>query len=141
MKFFGRKVKFRNPGKVDIVIFDECNNEYARQILNPKYSIGVFKMRPYEIFFAPSIILNVILCIHHFSLKYAFAYPRGPVFGVLFQLRAIYFEACLVAMKPKAVITFIDNSTIFHWLSRYSRKFPYIAIQNGAICHQGIPPL
>ena len=35
-------------------------------------------------------------------------------------------------MKPKAVVTFIDNSSIFHWLSKYSRKFPYIAVQNGS---------
>ena len=132
MKIFGRTILFGNPRKVDIVIFDECNNQYLRRILNVKYCIGLFKMRPYEFLVAPSIIMNAIQCIHHFSLKEAFEYPRGLIFGVLFQLRAIYFEACLLSMSPKAVITMIDNNSVFHWLSRYSRKFPYIAIQNGA---------
>ncbi len=132
LKIFGRNVILGNPSIVDIVIFDECNNQDVRRVLNAKYSVGVFNMRPYEFLVGPSIIMNAILCIHHFSLKEVLEYPRGLIFGVLFQLRAIYFEACLVSMKPKAVVTVIDNSSIFHWLSRYSRKFPYIAIQNGS---------
>lgn len=132
MKIFGRNIIIRNPSIVDIVIFDECNAHYVKRVLNAKYSVGIFKMRPYEILVAPSIIMNALQCIHHFSLKEALEYPRGILFGVLYQLRAIYFEGCLVSMKPKAVVTFIDNSSTFHWLSKYSRTFPYIAIQNGS---------
>jgi surface carbohydrate biosynthesis protein len=131
MKIFGRNFIFQNPSTVDIVIFDEINAQYVKRVVNLKYSVGIFKMRPCEILVAPSIFINVILCIHHFSLNEALTHPRGFPFGVLFQLRAIYFEACLISMNPKAVITIIDNSSTFHWLSRHSRKFPYIAIQNG----------
>ena len=132
MKIFGRNFILGNPSIVDIVIFDDCNAQYVKRVLNTKYSVGIFKMRPHEILIAPSIIINAILCIHHFNLKEALQYPRGIIFGVLYQLRAIYFEGCLVSMKPKAVVTFIDNSSTFHWLSKYSRKFPYIAVQNGS---------
>ncbi len=131
MKIFGKNITFRNPKKVDIVIFDECNSEYVKKVLNANLSVGIFKMRPYEIFITPTVIINVLFCIDHFSLKFAIEHPSGFVFGALFQLRAIYFEACLFTMRPKAVITIIDNSSTFHWLSKYSRKFPYIAIQNG----------
>jgi surface carbohydrate biosynthesis protein len=43
----------------------------------------------------------------------------------------------LLAMKPKAIVTFIDNSGIFHWLSRRRGGVPFIAIQNGTRlrCH------
>jgi surface carbohydrate biosynthesis protein len=132
LNFFGRNIILGNPSVVDIVIFDEWNSQYVRQVLNPNYSVGVFKMRPFEILIAPSIIMNTILSINHFSLNEALSHPRGFVIGVLFQFRNIYFEGCLVSMKPKAVATMIDNSPVFHWLSRHSRKFPYIAIQNGS---------
>lgn len=132
MKFFGKSISFKNPEKVDVVIFDECNSEYLKKVLNVKYSVGIFKMRPYEILIAPSILKNFIKGIRKISLKNDFISSRGVAFGLIFQIRAIYFEACLVAMNPKAVITFIDNNASFHWLSRYSRKFPYIAIQNGS---------
>ena len=132
MKVFGKQVRFGNPDQVDIVIFDECNSQYVRRALNPNHRIGVFKIRPYEILIGLTIILQALRCAHHFSLSEAASNPRGLMIGVLSQLRNIYFEACLVSMKPKAVVTFIDNSSNFHWLSKHSRAFPFIAIQNGS---------
>ena len=49
VKIFGRNIVFKNPLKVDILIFDECNSEYVKTVLDKKYSVGIFKMRPYEI--------------------------------------------------------------------------------------------
>lgn len=132
MKFFGKNIKFKNPQQVDIVIYDECNSQYVKKILDKEYSVGILKMRPYEIFITYLIIKNVIKNINKISYRTAGTHKRGLIYGMLFQLRAIYFEACLIAANPKAVITMIDNNSTFHWLSKYSLNFPYIAIQNGA---------
>jgi surface carbohydrate biosynthesis protein len=131
MRIFGRNFIFKNPLKVDILIFDECNSEYVKTVLNEKYSVGIFRVRPYEIILTPLIIKNFIKGIRQIGFENSCTRSRGIVYGLFFQLRAIYIEACLIATSPKAVITMIDNSNTFHWLSRYSRKFPYIAIQNG----------
>lgn len=131
IKIFGHNIAFNNPPKVDILIFDECNSEYVKKVLNKKYSVGIFRMRPYEIIITPLIMKNFIKGLHQINYKNTYTHTRGLVYGLFFQLRAIYIEACLIATSPKAVITMIDNSNTFHWLSRYSRKFPYIAIQNG----------
>lgn len=131
MNIFGKKIRFKNPEKADIVIFDECNCEYVRRVLDAKYKVEVFKMRPYEIWIAPVVVYNFIININQIKIKDAIVHSSGLLYGLLFQLRSIYFEACIVAMSPRAVVTIIDNSSSFHWLSRYSRKFPYIAIQNG----------
>lgn len=88
-------------------------------------------MRPYEIFISSLIIKNYLRGVRRVNFKDAFSCSRGFVYGLLFQLRSVYIEACLIAMSPKAVITMIDNNNTFHWLSKYSRMFPYIAIQNG----------
>ncbi len=132
MRILGREFRLGDPKSVDIVIFDECNSLYVRKALNPNYRIAIFKMRPYEILVGPKILINVVRFLRQLTLREAVAHPRGFVLGTLSQLRSIYFESCLVAMKPKAVVTFIDNSDSFHWLSRYCREFPFIAIQNGA---------
>ncbi len=132
MKVFGKELRFGDPKAVDIVIFDDCNSLYVRKALNPIYQIEIFKMRPYEIWIGPRILVNMFRCLVQLSLSEAARYSRGFIFGILRQLRLVYFESCLVSMKPKAVITFIDNDDNFHWLSRKCKKFPFVAIQNGA---------
>jgi surface carbohydrate biosynthesis protein len=57
---------------------------------------------------------------------------RGQIMGVLRQLKMVYFIACFKAINPKAIVTQIDNSPDFHWLSKNYRRFPFIAIQNGS---------
>lgn len=132
MKVFGKDLRLGDPKAVDIVIFDECNSVYVRAALSSRHSVAVLKMRPYEILFGPKIFVYFFRFFGQLSLSEAVAHPRSAVHGVLRQLRAIYFESCLAAMKPKAVLTFIDNDGNFHWLSRKCREFPFIAIQNGA---------
>ena len=89
-------------------------------------------MRPHEIIIGSKILHNFLRCFHHFELGEARGYQTGFLRGIFSQLRNIYFEACLLSSNPKAVVTFIDNSSIFHWLSKHCRAFPLIAIQNGA---------
>lgn len=132
MRLFGKQVRVGNQATVDIVIYDECNSQYVRKILNPLYRVGIFRMRPYELWVSLKIVLNTVKCCSHFSLAEARLCPRGWLIGLLQQTRNIYFEACLVAMEPKAVVTLIDNTASFHWLSKHCRAFPFIAIQNGS---------
>ena len=48
------------------------------------------------------------------------------------QVYYIYLKACLESIKPKAVITFIDTSSVFGLLAKHCDNFPFIAIQNGS---------
>ena len=132
MKVFGKQVQIGDPEQVDIVIFDECNSQYVRRAISQNHSIAVFKMRPHEIIIGLGILRNFLRCFDHFELKDAARHRTGFLRGAFSQLRNIYFEACLLSMKPKAVVTFIDNSSNFHWLSKHCRAFPFIAIQNGS---------
>lgn len=132
MKIFGKELRLGDPEPADIVIFDECNSEYVRRALNPKLSVTVFKMRPYEIRIGPRVLFTALRRLRQFSLAEAAAHPRNILLGFLRQMRSIYFQSCLEATKPKAVLTFIDNDASFHWLSRNCRTFPFVAIQNGA---------
>ena len=133
MKLFDRKIKFGDPAQADIVIFDECNSHILQNIIDKKYNISIFNQRPEDIFIGFGVFLIFSQLFYHLKLKEATDHKRGFIIGMLKQIRNRYFEACLIMMKPKAVITYIDNNGLFGWLSKHSkRNFPFIAIQNGS---------
>ena len=42
-----------------------------------------------------------------------------------------YYEALILTLNPKAVVTIIDNNKIFNYLSKKIKSISFIAIQNG----------
>jgi surface carbohydrate biosynthesis protein len=132
MRIKGRKLLFANPEKVDVLIFDEVNSQYILKIINNKYRVGIFKTRPEDVYLGLKVFFNFLRILHRFHLKEAWHSERGKVIGFLKQFKLLYYESCFVTINPKAIITLIDNSTDFHWFSKYCRKFPFIAIQNGS---------
>lgn len=131
MRLFGKLIRFEDPKPADIVIFDECQNNIVRKILDEKYRVMVFNQRPYDIWVGPGVILNFLCFLGHIKLAEVVSHQRGPLVGILKYFKYIYFKSCLEKIKPKAVVTFIDNSPSFSWLSKKCRRFPMIAIQNG----------
>ena len=133
MKIFGKKFKFRDPSQVDIVIFDEWNKEYVRKSINKIYSIGIFNQRkPIDIFISFKVLISFFQNLVYFKINEIFGHRRGIIDAALTNLRRIYYKSCLDVMKPKAVITYIDNSSNFGWLSRNCKDYPFIGIQNGS---------
>lgn len=47
------------------------------------------------------------------------------------QLFKIYLLSCLEHMRPKAVVTYVDNDLFFHAVSREYPRAAFIAVQNG----------
>ena len=132
MILFGRRVLFSSPKPCDVLIFDECNSQYVRRVINKKYSIGIFNMRPEDIFFGMGVMVQFSKELLKFSLEEVRKHHRGFLHGVIKQVYCIYLKACLESIKPKAVITFIDTSSVFGWLAKHCDNFPFIAIQNGS---------
>lgn len=132
MKLFGREVLFASPLKCNIVIFDECNSHIVRSVINTKYSIGVWNMRPEDIFVGANIIGQFLKELSQFNITESRSHPRGLIFGIIHQCYLRYIKVSLELMRPKAVITFIDNSNTFGWMAKNCDKFPFIAIQNGS---------
>jgi surface carbohydrate biosynthesis protein len=132
MKIKGRQLVFGDPRPADVLIFDEVNSEYVRKAINTQHCIDVFKTRPENIFIGPGVLINFLSLLPSIRLGEIKKAERGLFMGFLKQLKMVYFIACFKAINPKAIVTQIDNSTDFHWLSKNYRKFPFIAIQNGS---------
>ena len=130
MKILSRNCFFKSPEPVDILIFDECNSHIARRVISDKYSIGVFNLRPEDFFLGSSVIFKFLKGLISFDSR-EIKHQRGFLFGVFRQLYYIYLKSCIEIIKPKAVLTYIDNNSRFSWLAKHCEKFPFIAIQNG----------
>ena len=82
MKLFGREVLFASPSKCDIVIFDESNSHIVRSVINTKYSIGIWNMRPENIFVGAKIIGQFLKELSQFNITESLSHHRGLIFGI-----------------------------------------------------------
>lgn len=132
MNFLGRKVifSFHNPHKSDIVIFHKTNSHYITEIILDDLPYFIFEVGPEKIYISPKVLLHFFLSFRLFDWK-SVKTCKIKLRKVLKQLRYIYLLACLESIKPKIVISFIDNSSDLHWLSRIFKSGTIFAIQNG----------
>jgi len=116
------KIFFRNPLKSDILVFDETNYEYLKSVLPIEYSVSIVKQRPREFFINKKILKKMIwIILKRFSIKN----------DLKKRLIESYYEALILTLNPRAVVTIIDNNQIFNYLSKKIKSIPFIAIQNG----------
>jgi surface carbohydrate biosynthesis protein len=89
-------------------------------------------MRTEDIFLGKNVVALFIKELLRFDLREVKLHHRGLLYGVVKQIYYRYLKTCLELIKPKAVITFIDNSSTFGWLAKHCDNFPFMAIQNGS---------
>lgn len=126
-----KRVHFSKPGSADIVIFDETNSNQIKLVIPESLTVSIFKMRPIEFYITPRILFNFIRNLKYFTFRNGVASNRGWFYKIFWQLLCIYIKADLISRNPKAIITSIDNSGNFGWLSEHYHLAPCIAIQNG----------
>jgi len=129
-KFF-KRINFSRPESAEIIIFDETNSALIQKVIPENFTISIFKMRPMEIYITPEILFNFIRNLKDFKFRNEVVSNRGLFYKIFWQLFCIYIKADLISRNPKAVITSIDNSGNFGWLSENYHQAPCIAIQNG----------
>lgn len=126
-----KRVHFSKPGSADIIIFDETNSNQVKLVIPESLTVSIFKMRPIEFYITPRILFSFIRNLKYFTFRNGVASNRGWFYKIFWQLLCIYIKADLISRNPKAIITSIDNSGNFGWLSENYHLAPCIAIQNG----------
>ena len=119
-KFFKILVKckfcFKNPKTYDLMVFDNTSVEYLKNLLyNRKYFILITRSENLKkIYITPEIIF------------FSFIYFRGNLFKA-------YINAIIRIINPKIILTYIDNSPLYHHFALLLKsKIKFIAIQNAA---------
>ena len=131
MRNLFKRLKFVIPKHSDFIIFDEVGSQYLLKIINKRHSVYIIKQRPPDYFINFSLIGIFLTSLPKLSLVKIYNHPRGILVGVLSEVRLIYYHSLILLIKPKAVLTFIDNHVIFNELSKNLKKIPFIGIQNG----------
>jgi len=113
---FKVKFTFKNPEQHDLVIFDDVSL--------PDLKNFIFH---YNFFVLQNRIENINKIYFSFKiLKYFFKYYNG-------NIMTAYLISLLEIIRPKIVLTFIDNSFKFFDLARVlDKKINFVAVQNAA---------
>ena len=100
----------------------ECSNEIIDPLLQPEIQFSVLDTRKYIIYINPIFLVKYIyLLVKYLNLKEK----------ITRQLFHIYYLNIVKIINPKAIITYIDNNSIYLWLSQKYNDCEFIAIQNG----------
>jgi len=132
MEFIFRRIIFGSPKSVDIIIFDEDGNKILEKVINRKYTFSAFKQSPLIYYIGIKILIKFIMNIKFIFFSKLEDSSRKYFFSKFFKtLKLLYLKSYIELINPKAVITYIDNSVDFHWLSKNCKICPFIAVQNG----------
>jgi len=126
-----KRISFSTPDSADIIIFDETNSSLIERVIPEGLTVSIFKMRPMEFHITPSIIWSFLKNLRYLKIKNSGFSNRSLFYKIFWQLLCVYIKADILSRNPKAIITSIDNSSKFAWLSENYQLAPCIAIQNG----------
>ena len=116
------KFSFKLPVEKDIIIFDkECSDQIIEKVFKENYQYSILDNRPL-------IYLNLL-----FIIRYIYLLIKNLNFKekITRQLFHIYFLNIVGYINPKVVITYIDDNSIYSWLTKNYNDCEFIAIQNG----------
>jgi len=130
MRLSRTQIVFRAPPRADVLLFDGTNRELLEQTVLHNISHSTLETRFERVYVAPLVIFNMLMAAPGMHWRYIlhFGHILRRIRGELYTL---YLYACVAAIQPKVVLTFIDNSIHFQLVSRRYKEAGFFAIQNG----------
>lgn len=118
------KFSFKLPVEKDIIVFEQqCSDEIIENVFKENYKYSILDNYSFLIYLNPLFIIKYIyLLIKNLNFKEK----------ITRQLFHIYFLNIVGYINPKVVITYLDNNSIYSWLTKNYNDCEFIAIQNGS---------
>jgi len=116
-----RAIRIFNPKKSSVVMFSNANSTIMQKMILENIDHTILHDNKEVFYLTPQILIHMIK-----NLIVTFLSGRRPR-----RLYLHYLLGCLEYIRPKIVITSIDNSSLFHFLSRFYKSAEFYAIQNG----------
>ena len=110
-----RKIRFLNSQNIDVLIIDESGSEYIKPCIPNCASFAILPVRN-DLPFIPSFGFLFRLLFNIMNIK---------------SLRYAFFFSIVESLKPKVIISFIDNSNDLGILHNQFPDKLTIAVQNG----------
>ena len=127
-----KKFIFRDefPQNTKIIVFNEEGESLLQKTILKGKKYFLISKRIKIIYINFKLFVNFILNLKNFDLIWILKCKCNFKF-ILEQLYLIYLISLLKTLKPKVLITFIDNDWHFQYLSKVCKNLEFIAIQNG----------
>lgn len=128
MRALFQKITFTSPKKSDVLIFDAEGSDFLLKHVIYEMDHTILPVRGEKYHLTPAIIIQFLLI--YVKAFYCKVISRGALRKIgLFRAYAL---ACVQYIKPKVVMTIIDNNPTFYWLANQYTAAEFFAIQNGA---------
>jgi surface carbohydrate biosynthesis protein len=126
-----KTIRWRSPPRADVVVFDrEGSDMLARAVLDG-IPHAVLECRRETLYAGLRVLLFLVLALRKIDWRWVRAAPAGMLRAMRGELYKLYLFACVRAMRPKVVLTYIDTNWHFMWISRNYPRAQFFAIQNG----------
>lgn len=136
-----KRFTFRAPTRSRVVVFDAVGSAVLERTVLHGLDHAVLPARGESFFLSLPVLARMAWYAGEIDWR-LIARRRGR--GFFGQLYKVHLLACLDYMSPDVVITWIDNSWLFHKISRAYRGAEFYAMQNGSRslgCVTTNPPL
>ena len=121
-----------SSSKAAIVLFDPKSEEYLKEMVLQDLEYIVFDPKHDTVYSTGTVFRSLIKCIiRDRKLFFRSIKSRRNLKMLLRRVRAQLIADQLRKMEPRVVITWIDNSNLFHRICEVYEEVPFIAIQNG----------
>jgi len=125
------KITFKNLSKTKVVIFDNEGSQVLKQTILNGIGFTIVHCRRERFHITIPLLCLMIRNILIFIKQGSLNLHGIRELGLRSCIYNVYLFSCIEYIDPKVVITFIDNSRSFHWISRMYNKCLFYAIQNG----------
>ena len=117
-------IRVSSPRKTDVLIYDRVGSEFILKALGKSFRWGILDVRRTIINLHPFVLARLLPIVIQ---KLFSTHKSWRTLG----LRVAFELAEIKTIKPKVVVTFIDNSRRFSQLSRICPSATFIGVQNG----------
>lgn len=125
LKYILKGIRIKDPSRSDVLVFDYEGSKVLKETILGGIPHSILYTR-YEIFyFGPQIILKIIKNFFVTELHVKFS------ISIVGRLYLLYLFSCVEHISPKVVITWVDDSRSFHYVSRHYKRAAFYAVSNG----------
>ena len=122
-----KAVSFSSPPRCRVIVFDSTGAELLVRMSLEGFSHWVFPARFERFYFGLPILFRMVVNLFR-HVGWMPPFTPTSLRGFLFR---VYAKSCLEHSCPIVVVTFVENSYTFQWLSRACKGVRFIAVQNG----------
>lgn len=132
LKIFLDKFKFGYPPSSDVVIFNKNGSDVIIKTVLEGIRYCVLDANLEVFYLSPKLFALMLLNMHEADFfKLHLPDLKTAIRRIVGQFYRIYLLSCLHLMKPRIVLTYLDDSAFFHFVSRKYRSAQFYAITNG----------